>query len=355
MADIFENIGYITWQNLDQIWDGGSGLASEASLNLLTEIVGPALQPTSASNPVVKPMWDTAAQIGLVVSAGHAKGLRVSTYLYTDESGEHGPTLDQIVAAGKVSTFVNSLKSFMDTYNLDGVCIDAEDNAEAATIQVVLSALRAVLPSGKYIDYAGRPYTSPNVPLSCAQYLRYIQNMCYDMGWGNTPNAWPQSSIEDTDAAMVMWATAGWNKKQLIQGTPLYGRTAYDTKYSPATESLQFREIIAQNANTLGMWEVVINLDYATLTSNAGNSRPFWWGSAATDREKVRRAKAAGYAGMMTFAIGYDKLNDSRSLLKAIYDEIHSGTYSKYDVNQDGVVDVLDLVAVSQHLGEKRS
>lgn len=310
--------GYITWGDLDQVWGGGSGLTTEPSLDLLSDVIAPAINPISAANPVVKAMYDTLPQLGTVAAAAHAHGNLVTLDLYTDSSGQFGPTLAQIVSAGTLNILANSIRDVLNTYNFDGVTVDCEDSDQTpAILDSVIKAFYAVLnPLGKYIDLTGRPYTSPNIALGSAQYLRLIHVMCYDMGWGRTPNGWPQSSIADSEAGMLMWSNAGFPKNKLIMGIPIYGRTAYDTTLNPYQESLLYRQIVAQNPNAY-------NLDYATLVATSGLSRPFWWGSAATDRTKARWAIENGYAGVFVFALGYDTLNTPNSLLLAIHSEMY--------------------------------
>ena len=163
-------IAYITWNSFNNVWDVGTTLDDEPSLDYLTDIVAPAVNPNTAASPTIVGMYGSDLDhLGTVADAGHNHGLDVAPYLYTDSSGDYGPTLSQIVSAGKVSTLVSSIDSLLSTYDLDGIVLDPEDGSSSTTLNTVISALYATLnPEGKFIDITGPPYGSPSITTTTA-------------------------------------------------------------------------------------------------------------------------------------------------------------------------------------------
>jgi chitinase len=298
-------IGYITWGNLDNIWNGGATLATEPSLNYLTHMIGPAVVPTSTSNPVLKGMYGNLSIFNTIVNAGHSKGIKVFPYLY----GEM-PMLDAIIKAGTLSVLVNSTVSLVTTYNLDGIVLDIEspNKVNQANMRTLIDTLYPLLnPLGKSIRVAGMTgKPSPDIGLTTAQEVDAIEVMCYDMSGhpDQTNGNFPHSSFTDTITAMKKWIKMGFPKNKLIMGIPIYGKDEALTEY-PYSEII---EILNPTPDQ----------DYGYI-----GAQYVWWNGINTTKAKVDWALQNGLGGVMIFAVGYDKLNDGRSLLKTIYDEFN--------------------------------
>jgi hypothetical protein len=302
-------IGFITWGDINNNWHEGSTLSSEKSLSYLTDIVTGPIKPESVANPVVSAMYgETISKLDTVVTAGHAAGLKVAPYIYGTIS-----TLKSIISEGHLSTMVNSIHNFLIAGKYDGICLDFENGADLVAMDTLIEALYTSLePHELFIDCAVSAYPSPDISLAAAAKCRYLQVMCYDMGWYPVNiDGYPHASYADTVAGMKMWIDAGYSKSQLVLGIPAYGESSYDTSYKPPQKQIHYHDIvdlIAPSAET----------DYAELSVD-NNKRLFWWGGKNTNIRKADYMIDQGLAGMMMFTIGYDKLNSPYSLLTTIY------------------------------------
>ena len=149
-------------------------------------------------------------------------------YLYMELS-----TLNSIIDAGTLPILVNSIKSLVVQYNLDGIDLDIEEGTNQASLEILVNACYNELkPMGKLIT-ADVHATAKYVSLTTAQKLDFINIMAYDM-WGypdQNPPGFPHSSYADTVASMQSWINAGYPKDKLVMGIPFYGFDTYRNMY----------------------------------------------------------------------------------------------------------------------------
>jgi len=164
-------------------------------------------------------------------------------------------------------------------------------------------------PLGKTISVVGSYYSEPDFTLDESEKVEYIDVLTYDL-WGfdsQDPEGYPHSSYNDAVQVMQQWLDWGFSSSKLIMGIPFYGRSTTQKAYH---------------------YSRIVNTLNPTDDQNTGtiSGETVWWNGIDTTKEKVEWAiQKAG--GVMAFAIGYDKLNDPKSLLKiAIYDQIHPKT-----------------------------
>ncbi len=316
----FRIMTYLHTNQFKAVFNYGSTLVAQPQLHYMTDLIGLTIQPTSTTNPTLnlRGGGDLAWHTFIRDAATHA-GLQCSPYLYMTTA-----TLTSLITGGYLDQLTTNVSNLLTTYNMDGITLDIEAGTNTASMTALIDSLVAKI-GGKWIDAIGFAYSAVNIAHVDEAKLRYVHVMTYDMGWVPNTGGYPHSTIAQTQAGMQMWVTAGWAKSKLIMGIPAYGKTLYDTDYSPYNmDSLTFAQILTQNANA----DLV---DSAALTASAptagsGQVRTFWWGSHATTETKIAWAVSEGYAGAFMFAWGQDSLNDSKSILKAIYDEVNGGT-----------------------------
>ncbi len=293
--------GYITWGNLSNVWDNGAALASEPSLDYLTHIVGPAVVPASVSNPTLEGMYGDMSVFTDVVNAAYSKGIKISPYLYAEMS-----TITSIIDAGTLPILVTSITNLITQYDLDGIELDIERRTSQSAMGSLIDALYSVLnPMGKSItiaaQYGGITDVPPDVSLATAQKLDFIDVMCYDMNDrpDQSPPGFPHSTYTDSIGAMQMWIDAGYPKSKLVMGIPFYGKDEKGDIY-------EYRDIVDR-------LNPAPSQDYGVIGGNY-----VWWNGIDTTKIKADWVLQNGLGGVMIFAVGYDKLNDSRSLLRSL-------------------------------------
>ncbi|KAJ1964543.1 hypothetical protein GGI12_001354 [Dipsacomyces acuminosporus] len=169
------------------------------------------------------------------------------------------PMFRSAVSDAHRKTFIDSLVSFANTYNLDGFDFDWEypgtwdipieggdgrvpyDSTDGSKYLQFIRELRAALPSGKSISIAAPAsyWYLKNFPIKeMSQYLDYIVYMTYDFhGQWDFGNKYSQSgcptgnclrshvNITETWDALAMITKAGVPSNKVIVGMGLYGRS----------------------------------------------------------------------------------------------------------------------------------
>ena len=326
----FKIVGAITWANLDTTWgiigSNNTTLPSEPSLKYLTDLVGPAIVPTSVNDGTIKAMYGTNLGVFTdVVNAAHSNGVKAMPYLYMLSTD-----LAILIGKGQLNTLVNSITNLINTYNLDGIELDVESpvNVDQTSLDALIDALYNVLhPLGKLLTTVGMAgKSSPDLNLSEESKVDWIDVMCYDMN-----GSYEDALYTDTVTVMQKWLAWGFSASKLNMGVPFYG---YDT---------------AMNGYD---YDVIVNDLSPTPNQDTGiiNGLPVWWSGIDTTKQKVTWAMDNGLGGIMCFAVGYDKLNTSYSLLKATYDELYPGSLTPLSITTSSLPNGTVGVAYSQTL-----
>lgn len=291
-------VAYVTWGNLNAIWSDGATLHTESSLDLVTDIVGPAVNIFSTSNPYMIGMYGDLSMFTYIADAAADHGISASPYLFMDIDD-----LVTLIDGGKLSILVGSVSDLLSTYGLDGINLDVEGGTNVPYMDDLVEALYAELqPMGKKISMAAQygqfGGLDPDISTSNEGKLDYIAPMCYDLwSYADQTAGYPHSTLADSEIMMAAWVTAGFSKSKLCMGIPFYGK-------SSASTTIEYR--LAVDA-----------LDPAdSVDSGEISGTTYWWGGIDTDEAKALAAKE--YAGVMLFALGYDKLNTNHSLTAAI-------------------------------------
>jgi hypothetical protein len=325
-------IGYIQGSKIAQ------NVFNVLKLEQLTHLVYTFVEVRSAKDPTLVCGWGWD-YISQCVAAGHGKGVKVLVSLY----GSPGLELDAIVKSDALrASLVTNIKNMVMTYNLDGVDIDWESGEPQAEMDKLITDLYAVLhPLNKLITISASWYRH-DVSLAVSDYVDFFSLLTYGM---NQPHPLPYMSLyDDSVAAMNLWADAGYDRTKILMGIPFY-----------ASDS-------DGNVTTYGTVVDVLNPDpgqnQASISSISGvtvDGGVLWWNGINLAKQKVTYVKTNGFGGVMLYSIEEDKLNDSRSLLQNIYNEMYPTEITppaviKSDVNNDGVVNILDIISVVQNL-----
>jgi hypothetical protein len=295
-------MGYVTMANTITVLDD---LESDGSINYLTHLIGPAVTWTSTNDPTLIAQYGVSASvldkdINAVVKAAHDNGLKAMVYLYGTT-----PELATLISNGRLDTLAANIETLVVNYNLDGITLDVEvpNTPDQTSMAQLIDAVYARLhPRGKILDTIGMAGKgSPDITVAESAKIDYIEVMCYDMF-----QKYQHATYDDTVTVMNKWLNWGFSPSKLVLGTPFYGYDSDKTEVNYST--------IVDTLNPSA------NQDTGTI-----NGKAVWWSGIDTTKQKAEWVLTENLGGIMVFAVNYDKFNDSRSLLKAIYGVISEG------------------------------
>lgn len=202
-----------------------------------------------------------------------------------------------------IQLFVQEMRSFVETYNLDGVEIDWEypDAESSAEYERLILALKEVLsPMGKTLSAAVGAAGSANTKAESVQSvtdvalenLDWINIMAYDLAGGQHSPYWL------ADVSIQYWKKRGVPEDHIVVGIPLYARPSWK----------QYRHLVASDREN------------AYLDFVPGDKLDSYYNGLNTIRQKTRLALNKG-GGIMFFDIQEDT-RDETSALKAALDMI---------------------------------
>ena len=255
----------------------------------------------------------TAADINHVVQKAHAAGAKVLVSVaggvIPANCQSNWPALLQ---PGNRATAVSNLAQFVNTFGLDGVDVDLENDLlatidNAGNYTPFIQALRSALP-GKLITAATASYTGGMIPVSSLPWLDFVNIMSYDAvgpDWGTPGTEHSPYALAQSDIAT--WQARGLPRDKLVLGMPFYGLgfNGYAESYSFAGIVNQFGAAAAQN-DLIGT--LCPGCKYITY-----NGIP-------TIKAKTRLAMQQG-SGVMIWDLSQDATG-ANSLLAAIRSEI---------------------------------
>jgi chitinase len=322
--------GYLTWAN----WSGVLSNLKSGPLDYVTYVDGPTVKISSASIPALEGTWgDVNTACNQIVPAVHGAGKKALFYLYT--GGDVSVNLQAVTSANTIGTLVKNISSLIKNCGYDGVSLDIEDNSSTAQKRQLLSALRAQLnsdfPDHKIISMAGpglynTVYYDDFVPtVADFSYLDFYEIMSYDM-WdtaNQSPRGYPHAPYATVEAGLNSWISAGYPKEKLILGIPFYGYCYYaDGTNSDGSTKYNVRGC---ESNQHNYWSYIAD-NFSSAPSSQDSftvdGHSFWINNIDTVKKKTQLALNKNIGGVMIFALNYDKLNNSRSLLSAIHDTL---------------------------------
>jgi hypothetical protein len=230
------------------------------------------------------------------------------------------------------SALIANLVKIVNKYGADGIDGDIECNnngppyatAEAQT--AFYSAMRSGLGPGKIIT-ATQNYGSVKLEPGVLNYIDVVQVMTYD-----DTTVW-YFTLDSMKSGLNLWLQQGFPASKISGGINFHTRTAL----------------------VGGSWGMSYKQVLSTYNPppSANQAGSYYYNGADLVSQKAVWLRSQGFWGAFGYDVGGDAPDDPRSLLTALYNQLGGHTFSKYDLNQDGVVDVLDLSLVAQHFGER--
>ncbi|MEV6370992.1 glycoside hydrolase family 18 [Micromonospora sp. WP24] len=284
----FKSVGYMpSW----------SGNVSSVQYSKLTHINYAFVLPNN--NGTLRAV-ENPSKLSQLVSLSHANNVKVSIAIGGWNDGDDSAFEALAANSGSRTTFVNSVVSFVNQYNLDGVDMDWEypdPGASANNYSLLMQQLsNALRPQGKLLTAAvvSEGYYVQGVPTAVFGYVDWLNIMAYD---GGSPHANYDWSINSLNG----WKARGLPAGKAVLGVPFYSRPGYYTYTA-----------------LVGMDPANANRDCTTVSGvqQCYNGVP-------TVKRKTQWAMANA-GGMMNWELSQDR-NDSTSLVSAIYDTVMGG------------------------------
>jgi len=244
---------------------------------------------------------ENPAKLSSLVSLGHSNNVKVSIAVGGWNDGNDSAFEALAGSASGRTNFVNSLVSFVNQYNLDGVDIDweypdpgASGNNYTLLMQQLSSAMhsRGKLLTAAVVSEGG---TANGVQPAVFGYVDWLNIMAYDGGSPHANYDWSVNSVN-------FWKSRGLPASKAVMGVPFYSRPGY----------LTYSQLVAMdpaNANR--------DCAYANGAQQCYNGVP-------TIRRKTQYMLVNG-GGMMNWELSQDTSN-ATSLVSAIYETVMGGT-----------------------------
>ncbi|MEU4679327.1 glycosyl hydrolase family 18 protein [Micromonospora sp. NPDC023737] len=284
----FKSVGYMpSW----------SGNVTSVQYSKLTHINYAFVLPNS--NGTLRAV-ENPSKLSQLVSLGHSNNVKVSIAIGGWNDGDDSAFEALAANSGSRTTFVNSVVSFVNQYNLDGVDMDWEypdPGASANNYSLLMQQLsNALRPQGKLLTAAvvSEGYYVQGVPTAVFGYVDWLNIMAYD---GGSPHANYDWSINSVNG----WKARGLPAAKAVLGVPFYSRPGYYTYTA-----------------LVGMDPANANRDCTTV----GGVQQCYNGVPTVKRKTQWAMANAG--GMMNWELSQDR-NDSTSLVSAIYDTVMGG------------------------------
>ncbi|MET7748434.1 glycosyl hydrolase family 18 protein [Micromonospora sp. NPDC005367] len=284
----FKSVGYLpSW----------SGSVTSVQYGKLTHINYAFVLPNS--NGTLRAV-ENPGKLSQLVSLGHSNNVKVSIAIGGWNDGDDSAFEALAANSGSRTTFVNSVVSFVNQYNLDGVDMDWEypdPGASANNYSLLMQQLsNALRPQGKLLTAAvvSEGYYVQGVPTAVFGYVDWLNIMAYDGGSPHANYDWSISSVNG-------WKARGLPAAKAVLGVPFYSRPGYYTYTA-----------------LVGMDPANANRDCTTV----GGVQQCYNGVPTVKRKTQWAMANAG--GMMNWELSQDR-NDSTSLVSAIYDTAMGG------------------------------
>ena len=222
--------------------------------------------------------------------------------------------------------FIASLKTIVETYDLDGVDNDWEYPKTSDNSHTGNTALMRELSSwlhdpavNKLLTMAITPgvyegAVSNGIETECFDYVDWFNIMCYDSYLG-----WADKKPEDLPLEMLTISYNYWvvkrsmPKYKFVGGISVYGRPSDSQNNGKA---FTYAGILAQGGDPDG---------YKAHVSSSSYTGDVYYNGRTFVQKKTRYCIDQGVGGIMFWEVGQD-VSDDRSLVKAAYDELDGYT-----------------------------
>lgn len=238
-----------------------------------------------------------------IVTKAHLNNVKV---LISIAGGSNQPQYASLLQNQKRAAFINKLVALVSLYNVDGIDVDLEgDNIDTNYESFVTELADTLHPSCKLLTAALAYYTRTKITDNAMAAFDFVNLMAYDQaGKEHSPYSFAKLTMD-------YWRdTRGVAASKLTLGVPFYGYYKVGTALTAMTyKSLTTAYAGAENRDTVKRTDgYVVNY----------NGKP-------TIMNKTALAMARG-GGVMIWQLLQDDTVSNKSLLKAIYDKIHTTT-----------------------------
>ncbi|MDI5981185.1 glycosyl hydrolase family 18 protein [Amycolatopsis magusensis] len=240
-------------------------------------------------------------KLSSLVSQGHNNGVKVSLAIGGWNDGNDSAFEALAANSGSRTTFVNSVVSVVNQYNLDGVDIDWEypdpgtsGNNFTALMQQLSTAMhsRGKLLTAAVVSGGG---TANGVQPAVFGYVDWLNIMAYDGGSPHANYDWSIASANE-------WKGRGLPAAKTVLGVPFYSRPGY----------LTYAQLVAMDP---------ANANRDCVTANGAQQ---CYNGIPTIKRKTQWAMANA-GGMMNWELSQDTTG-STSLVSAIYETAMGGS-----------------------------
>ncbi|MES1159403.1 MAG: glycosyl hydrolase family 18 protein [Bacteroidota bacterium] len=231
-ASSFKVVGYLpSW----------AGNVSTIQFSKLTHINYAFLIPTSSGGYQA---IDNPSKLSSMVTSAHANG--VKALISVGGGGGGGGFAGIVASAANRTAFVNSMISFCNQYNLDGVDIDWEypsAGTQANNFLTMMQQLATAMHNvGKLVSVAVIGYDGDYIVNGIFTTVDYVVIMAYD------ENNFQHSTFELGTQCMSYWLGRGLAASKAILGVPFYGHDSSQDPNSDAAE-VEYNTILAAGAS----------------------------------------------------------------------------------------------------------
>lgn len=218
-----------------------SGDVSQIQYSKLTHINYAFLIPTSSGG--YQPV-DNPSKLSSLVSLAHAAGVKVQ--ISVGGGGGGGGFAGIVASSANRTAFVNSMISFTNQYNLDGVDIDWEYpsvGTQSDNFLLLMQQLSTAMHNnGKLLSIAVIGDGGDYVESGIFSVVDYMVIMAYD------DNNFQHSTYELAPQCMNYWLGRGCPASKAILGVPFYGHDSSQDPNSGAAE-VNYNTIVSEGGN----------------------------------------------------------------------------------------------------------
>lgn len=247
-----------------------------------------------------------------LIAAAHAKGVKVFISLGGASTASNPllSTYKTLLTNTNRANFVAKIKSYLVTYNVDGVDIDIEGPGipgvvnYAPFISELSSALR---PLGKGVSSAlSVGYGAKDVSTQTLQTFDFINIMAYD-ATGSWSGPGQHSPMSQATSNIDYFFKRGVLKSKLVLGVPFYGRG-----WGSLNGYWSFKDIVAKFPGS------------ENQDSVGSGSNIIYYNGIPTIKAKTQMTINQGLGGVMFWELSQDAVG-TKSLLTTIYNTMHAG------------------------------
>jgi hypothetical protein len=287
----FKIVGYLpSWQ----------GTVAELPLDKLTHVNYAFALPNESGDGGLRPL-ENPGKLSQLVSAAHARGVKVLIAVGGWNDGNDSGFERLAANPSSRTTFVNTLVSMVESYDLDGVDLDWEypdAGTSASNYTALMGALSSAMHSrGKLLTAAvvAEGWNGEGVQAAVFDYVDFLNIMSYDGGSPHASYAYALSNVN-------YWQGRGLPPSKTVLGIPFYGSPGY----------FSYRQAVAADPSNA-------NRDCATVQGTHG-----CYNGIPTALQKTDLMLQRG-AGIMYWETSMDT-TDGTSLVSAIYARSRGGT-----------------------------